>query len=41
MGVPERKSGEKKILRLQLSQLTAQVLKTGMQLLGIGVPERM
>ncbi len=32
---------EKKRLRLQLSQLTAQVLKTGMQLLGIGVPERM
>ena len=32
---------EKKILRLQLSQLTAQVLKTGMQLLGISVPERM
>jgi arginyl-tRNA synthetase len=32
---------DKKILRLQISQLTAQVLKTGMQLLGIGVPERM
>ena len=32
---------DKKILRLQLSQLTALVLKTGMQLLGIGVPERM
>ena len=32
---------EKKILRLQLAQLTAQVLKTGMNLLGIQVPERM
>ena len=32
---------DKKILRWQLSQLTAHVLKTGMQLLGIGVPERM
>ncbi len=32
---------EKKILRLQLSQLTAQVIKTGMNVLGINVPERM
>ncbi|MDB5248296.1 MAG: arginyl-tRNA synthetase [Segetibacter sp.] len=32
---------EKKELRLQLAQLTAQVLKTGMGLLGINVPERM
>ena len=32
---------EKKILRLQLSQLTAQVIKTGMNVLGIRVPERM
>lgn len=31
----------KKILRLQLAQLTANVLKTGMHLLGIKVPERM
>ncbi|MBS1628373.1 MAG: arginine--tRNA ligase [Bacteroidetes bacterium] len=32
---------EKKQLRLQLAVLTAQVLKTGMNLLGINVPERM
>lgn len=32
---------EKKLLRLQLATLTAQVLKTGMSLLGIKVPERM
>ncbi len=31
----------KKALRLQLAQLTAQTLKTGMELLGIHVPERM
>ena len=34
-------SEEKKILRLQLAQLTAQVIKTGMNVLGIKVPERM
>ncbi|MBL7736743.1 MAG: arginine--tRNA ligase [Chitinophagaceae bacterium] len=32
---------EKKELRLQLAQLTAYVIKTGMNLLGIGVPEKM
>jgi len=32
---------EKKILRLQLAQLTAQVIKSGMTVLGIRVPERM
>jgi arginyl-tRNA synthetase len=32
---------EKKILRLQLSQLTAQTIKTAMHLFGIQVPERM
>jgi arginyl-tRNA synthetase len=32
---------DKKELRLQLAQLTAQVIKTGMGLLGIRVPERM
>ncbi len=32
---------EKKALRLQLSQLTARVLKKGMSVLGIRVPERM
>jgi arginyl-tRNA synthetase len=39
--ISNAESEEKKLLRLQLSQLTAQVLKTGMELLGIGVPERM
>jgi arginyl-tRNA synthetase len=34
-------SGEKKILRLQLCRLTASVIKEGMRLLGIRVPERM
>ena len=32
---------EKRSLRLQLGQLTAQVIQTGMSLLGIHVPERM
>ncbi|MFN3346188.1 MAG: DALR anticodon-binding domain-containing protein, partial [Chloroherpetonaceae bacterium] len=32
---------EKKQLRLQLSQITAQALKNGMSVLGIRVPERM
>ena len=32
---------EKKILRLQLATFTANVIKSGMQLLGIDVPERM
>ncbi len=32
---------EKKVLRLQLAQLTAIVLKSAMELLGIGMPERM
>ncbi len=32
---------EKKALRLQLAQLTAQVIKNGMTVLGIRVPERM
>lgn len=34
-------SEEKKSLRLQLAQLTAQTINTGMGLLGINVPERM
>ena len=34
-------SAEKKALRLQLAQLTAQVIKNGMTVLGIRVPERM
>ncbi|MEP6713783.1 MAG: DALR anticodon-binding domain-containing protein, partial [Ferruginibacter sp.] len=32
---------EKKQMRLQLSSMTANVIKSGMQLLGIQVPERM
>ena len=34
-------SPEKKQLRLQLSELTANIISSGMQLLGIKVPERM
>jgi arginyl-tRNA synthetase len=34
-------SEDKKVLRIQLAQLTAQAIKTGMELLGIQVPERM
>ena len=39
--VLKAESEEKKQLRLQLCQLTAGVIKEGMQLLGIRVPERM
>jgi arginyl-tRNA synthetase len=39
--ISNAESEEKKILRLQLAQLTAQVIKTGMTVLGINVPERM
>ncbi len=39
--IANAESEEKKIVRLQLSQLTAQVIKTGMNVLGIRVPERM
>lgn len=39
--IANAESEEKKQLRLQLAQLTAQVIKTGMELLGIRVPERM
>ena len=41
LSIANAESEEKKMLRLQLAQLTAIVLKTGMQLLGAGVPERM
>ena len=34
-------SEEKKLLRLKMAQLTATVIKTGMNILGIEVPERM
>ncbi len=39
--IANAETGEKKELRLQLAQLTAQVIKTAMGLLGIQVPERM
>lgn len=39
--IANAESEEKKQLRLQLAKLTAQVIKTGMGLLGINVPERM
>jgi arginyl-tRNA synthetase len=39
--IANAESEEKQQLRLQLAQLTAHVLKTGMGLLGINVPERM
>lgn len=39
--ISNAESEDKKQLRLQLAQLTAQTIKTGMGLLGIQVPERM
>ncbi len=39
--IANAESEEKKVLRLQLSKLTAQVIKNGMNVLGIRVPERM
>ena len=39
--IANAESEAKKILRLQLAQLTAQTIKTAMGLLGINVPERM
>jgi arginyl-tRNA synthetase len=39
--IANAESEEKKNLRLQLAQLTAHVLKMGMNVLGIKVPERM
>jgi arginyl-tRNA synthetase len=39
--IANAESEEKKQLRLHIAQLTAQVIKTGMKVLGIGVPERM
>ncbi len=41
MPILKEKEEEKKQFRLQLSQLTGRVIKTGMKLLGIQVPERM
>ncbi|HNP54460.1 MAG TPA: arginine--tRNA ligase, partial [Ferruginibacter sp.] len=39
--IAQAESDEKKLLRLQLSQLTASVIQHSMQLLGIRVPEQM
>jgi len=39
--VANAESDEKKILRLHIAVMTATVIKSGLQLLGIGVPERM
>jgi arginyl-tRNA synthetase len=39
--IANAESEEKKMLRLQLAQLTANTIKKGMYLLGIDVPERM
>ena len=39
--IANAETAEKKQLRLQLAAMTANVLKSGMQLLGISVPERM
>ncbi len=39
--VANAETEEKKNLRLQLANMTANVIKSGMQLLGIRVPERM
>ncbi|MEP7318610.1 MAG: arginine--tRNA ligase [Panacibacter sp.] len=39
--IANAESETKKVFRLQLAQLTAQTIKTGMGLLGINVPERM
>ena len=39
--IANAESEEKKILRLQIASITAQVIKNGMSVLGIRVPERM
>ncbi len=39
--IANAESEDKKQLRLHIAQLTAHVIKTGMKVLGIGVPERM
>ena len=41
LSVANAETEDKKQLRLKISLLTANVLKSGMQLLGINVPERM
>ena len=39
--VAHAETGEKKSLRLQLSRMTANIIKSGMELLGIKVPDKM
>jgi arginyl-tRNA synthetase len=39
--IANAETGDKKILRLELSQLTANILRSAMALLGIRMPERM
>ena len=41
LSIAKAESEEKKQLRLQLALMTANILKSGMQMLGINVPERM
>ncbi len=41
LSIANAESEEKKQLRLQLAMMTSNILKSGMQLLGAGVPERM
>ncbi len=41
LSIANAETAEKKSLRLQISTMTSNVLKSGMQLLGIQVPERM
>ncbi len=41
LSIAGAESAEKKLLRLRLSVITANVIRHGMKLLGIGVPERM
>jgi arginyl-tRNA synthetase len=41
LSISNAENEEKKLLRLQMAALTAQILKRGMSLLGIKVPERM
>jgi arginyl-tRNA synthetase len=41
LSVSNAETAEKKSLRLMIAQMTANVIESGMQLLGIQVPERM
>ena len=41
LSIANAESEEKKQLRIQLAMMTSNILKSGMQLLGAAVPERM